>query len=555
MRRFAAPPLPTLLLLALAAAALAQAGGAAAQDKAADGAKPAAGAGASAEASAAGIARQTLSWSLRDAISLGIENNLEVAIVRYDPIAADYDYKAALGAHAPVLGGAFTYENRRLPVSSSFQAPLEREQSGNLGLSGVLPRLGWFYDLQYRGRSYRSNSFFQDLNPEYTASLTGSLNAPLLRGFLLGPAWTQVRLTRSARGAGMEAFRRQLMDTVQQIESGYWNLAARLENYEVGRKSLETARALLERTEAQYEVGVVSRVEVVEAQAGVADREFRMIQAENALLAAQDQLVHLVLGPELKAVSRYEVRLKDAADTWQALRVDEENAVQKAFNRRPELAEFRYQEEQAELRARFARNQYLPQLDLTAGYGTHGLAGRAAARNPNDPLNAFRTPPQVSGRRYADTGDDFFGGRENRRWNGGVVLSVPIGPSDRGAEMRKARVLLQQTRTRGVRLEQSIILEVRAAVRNLRSAIRGIEAAERRVAAASEQLRAEQLRLEYGESTPFAVLQREEDMTEAESQRSAALQVYHDSVAALSRAQGTLLEDHKISVDAALPLR
>jgi outer membrane protein TolC len=99
------------------------------------------------------------------------------------------------------------------------------------------------------------------------------------------------------------------------------------------------------------------------------------------------------------------------------------------------------------------------------------------------------------------------------------------------------------------------VKEVRDAVRNLQSALEGIEAAERATAAAQEQLRAEKIRLEHGESTPFDVLQREEDLVTSESQRIGALRVYHGSVTALDRAQGTLLEDRGIVLDEALRLR
>ena len=99
------------------------------------------------------------------------------------------------------------------------------------------------------------------------------------------------------------------------------------------------------------------------------------------------------------------------------------------------------------------------------------------------------------------------------------------------------------------------MLEIRDAVRNLRSAQEGIEAAERRRLAAAEQLRAERIRLEHGESTPFDVLQREEDLVDAESQKIAAVQVYRDSLAALDRGQGTILRDRNIVVEEARALR
>ena len=93
------------------------------------------------------------------------------------------------------------------------------------------------------------------------------------------------------------------------------------------------------------------------------------------------------------------------------------------------------------------------------------------------------------------------------------------------------------------------LLEVRNGARDLQSAQEGIEAAKRRQAAAAEQLRAEKIRLEHGESTPFDVLQRESALVEAESQKIAAFQQYRVSVTELERAQGTILETRNIVID------
>ena len=76
-----------------------------------------------------------------------------------------------------------------------------------------------------------------------------------------------------------------------------------------------------------------------------------------------------------------------------------------------------------------------------------------------------------------------------------------------------------------------------------------------RDAAAAEQLRAEHVRLEHGESTPFDVLLREQDLVQAQSQKILAQNTYHNSITALDRAQGTILERNQIVVDQAAALR
>jgi outer membrane protein TolC len=156
---------------------------------------------------------------------------------------------------------------------------------------------------------------------------------------------------------------------------------------------------------------------------------------------------------------------------------------------------------------------------------------------------------------YSDNDDFWFDGQDNRVWLAGAVLSVPIPNTTARANVGKSELDLRRALTNVKRVEQDIVQDVRRSVRNLASALEGVEAAERATAASGEQLRAERIRLEHGESTPFEVLLREEDFADAERRRIEALQVYHTSVTTLDRDQGTLLEDRSIVLEDALPLR
>jgi outer membrane protein len=496
-----------------------------------------------------------LGLSIREAVTMGIENNLDVEIVRHDPPIASHEHRAAWGAYDPALFSEFGYASTETPIASALQARnilFEREVSGQAGLRGLAPKLGWEYQLAYAGQSLESDSSIQSLSPEYRTSVLGILTIPLLKGAWWGEPWVQVKLTGIASQAAVDEFRRALMDTVRDIESAYWNLAARAEDLEVARKSRETARALLDQTQTQYEVGVVSRVEVVEAEAGLADREFRVIQAENQYRAAQDSLIDLVLGPFLEPTTQLEVVPTDSPEQYATFEVDADLSARLAYEHRPELALARRAEEQQAIALKFAKNQRLPQLDLRGTYGFQGLAGK---ENPDRAVFGAPVAPLMIERRYSAAHDDFFSSDGARQWSGRALLSIPLGNVSGRANVSRAELELRRARVQMRRIEQSIVLEVREAIRNLGSGRQGIGAAERRRVAAAEQLRAERVRLEYGESTPFNVLLREEDLVDADRQKIFALQVYQDSITALDRAQGTLLRDRNIVVEEALVLR
>ena len=500
-------------------------------------------------------APQELPLSLQEAVSLAIENNLDVQISRYDPLIAYEQHVAAWGAYDPRASGQFGYRDDEIPVSSVLQGSsnvlVEKEYAGSAGVAGLLPLIGWSYSLDYTGAGLRTTSPINDLSPEYSAGLSGKITAPLLKGFLWGEPWVFVKSTRIAASSSLDEFSRSLMDTVESTERAYWQLVAQEERLRVANKSLETALTLREQTGAQYDVGVVSRVEVVEADAGVAAREFDRITAENLYRGSQDQLIDIVLGPNLTPDSQLEIRPTSHPDVVH-YDVDAEEATARALELRPEIALARAAIDQQELQLKFAKNQRLPQLDAVGTYGYRGLAG---ATNPVPGFNGGARPPTALEHTYPHTDDDFFTAKGARQWSLGGVLSFPIGKVGERADVRRAELELRRAETGLRRTEQQIIVEIRAAVRNLRSAQEGIAAAESRRVATEEQLRAERIRLEHGESTPFDVLQRESDLVDAESQKIAALQVYRNSLAALDRAQGTILRDRNIVVEEARTLR
>jgi outer membrane protein len=338
-----------------------------------------------------------------------------------------------------------------------------------------------------------------------------------------------------------EGFRAALMDIVQETVDAYWNLVANRDQVGVAQKSLETARALLEQTTTQYEVGVVSRVEVVEAEAGVADREFEVIRSANVYRNSQDRVIDFVLGRELSAMTDLEFSPTDDPAAFEERTVDVGRSVDVAFRNRPELQQVGLDIDQGEVNLKFAKNQRLPQVDADFRFGYVGVGG-----DPN-----IRSASPGSKSSFSDAHDDFFksDGAENYSVVG--TFSIPFPNTTARKRVVKNKLELRRARTYEVRLEQSIILEVRQAARTLNASFQGIEAAERRRLAAEEQLRAERIRLEHGESTPFEVLQRESDLVEAESQKIAALQTYRSSEVALERAEGTILDTHGVVLETA----
>jgi outer membrane protein TolC len=493
----------------------------------------------------------TLKLSLQDAIELGLQNNLGVQVQRFNPLIAEEDLRIAWGTYDPIWESDLGWEQERLPSSFGLQGSdvsAGETLGGEGGFVGLLPYLSTQYSAKLASQRVVTNSAVQNLSPEFRSTTIFSFTQPLLRDLIWNEPWTRVKVSNILHASSFDAFRLDVMDIVAGTENAYWNLIATHEELVVAEQSLETAEALLHQTQIQYDVGVISKVEVVQAEAGLADREFRLIVAKNNYRQSQDRLIDLVLGEQLRPETTLAIEPTDRADEYVTYVIDVEEATRVAFENRPELALANQEIERLSVQEKFAKNQRLPRLDIQTTYFYQGLSG---ANNPDCDFGCMPVPPTSYGASY----DDFYASDGANNWNVRGVFSIPIPNTTARHRYSQAKIELRQAQTGKRRVEQNIILEIRTAARNIDASQQGIEAAKRGSAAAAEQLRAEQIRLEYGESTPFDVLLRQDDLVRAESQKITAYESYRRSLTALDRQQGTILRSRNIAIDDVMSMR
>ncbi len=483
--------------------------------------------------------------SLAEAIALGLQNNLDVEVNRYAPYVSQMEKEGAWGAYDPLFDSDFGWRDNTPPAGAAIFDTEVEQFDGTAGISGLIPYVGARVGVEWTGNTQESPIFFSQLNPQNDSGLSLTASVPLMQGLLWSQEWTQIKTTKLGYQTSLENFETQIMDTVQSIIGSYWDLVATKEQQRVAEKSLESNEALLDQTKTQYQVGVVSKVEVVQAEAGVANSEFNLIVAQNNYQNAQDALIAAVLGDRIRAETILRFDPTDNPEYQAVDSVDVKRAVETAFAKRPEVTSAELGIEQTDVQLRFAKNARLPRLDLQASYRTYGYSGDCT------PSQQQPVCPDI-GNRFTDTFDPYFDSSDTSIRG---VFTIPIGNIRGRKEVVRARLENRRARSELTRLKQSIIVRVRSAARGLVASAKGVEAAERRRLAAAEQLRAEKIRLEHGESTPFDVLQRERDLVEAESQKITALQAFRNSQVELERQQGTILESRNIMIDQVRELR
>jgi hypothetical protein len=293
----------------------------------------------------------------------------------------------------------------------------------------------------------------------------------------------------------------------------------------VAQKSLETARALREQTRRSSRSVVVSKVEVTEADAGVSQREVERIRTENQYRNQQDVLIDLVLGPNLRASSTLEIRPTDRPDDFTPYDIDVEGAVSRAFEHRPELARATKEIERSEVQRAYARNQRLPALDGVFQLRTvrsRRRQERRACRFSSTPAACLVRPEPFPGD-FDNSVDDY---EDYPQYVAGRALSIPFPNTTARANARpqRSRALARADQQAPPRAADHHRRATGAP--QSRGLAGGHPRRAQRARGGREQLRAEQVRLQYGESTPFDVLQREEALVARERDEIGAFRAY-----------------------------
>ncbi|HEY4707495.1 MAG TPA: TolC family protein, partial [Thermodesulfobacteriota bacterium] len=221
-------------------------------------------------------AAEPLTLPFRQGLSMLFENNLELGVQRLAPRIADARVMSAQGFFDPELFGSFSRQDTSTPLSarSSVAAGGLRSVESeayelDAGLTGRTA-FGTEYTLQVL--SNWTADTFSGFEYEYDSFTGVSVRQPLLRDYG-GANLLEIRLARKDREISVQQTRRVLLDAVSAYGDAWWALAEARGALDVRLESLKFAEVLLEANRKKLEAGVISRLDLVQAQAAVASRK------------------------------------------------------------------------------------------------------------------------------------------------------------------------------------------------------------------------------------------------------------------------------------------
>ncbi|MGH7897236.1 MAG: TolC family protein [Candidatus Binatia bacterium] len=488
--------------------------------------------------------------SLREAVAIALENNPGIAVERLGPARARAEIDRVNGAFDPIFRADGSVSRIVSPVSSALAGALvlrQKETRFGFGVEKLL-RTGATFEIAANSEELNTNSRFTGLRPQYKPTLDFSIEQPLLRNFGIDLTILLVRSAEAGSAIAYYQYEARIAALVKQVVQAYWRVVQARESLKAEEDGLRLARALVKDNEARVRAGTLPPVAVKEASAEAASREARVISAENEVAVAGDALRLLL---QRNPGGTFLPRAIDPADSpdVREIETDDQLILENAIGGRPEILLTRYDLQNRKILAKVKRNNLLPSLDLKAAYGLNGLSGRAVPQRSFDSGEIVVTPFDGDYGR----GLDRLSSNDFNSYSAGFAFSVPLGNNAAEAEFVQSQIDVRRGELGYKQLLADVTLEVRRTIADVRASSKRITATRLARELAAETLDQQRKRYEVGLSTTKDLLDFQQRLTSARAEEIRALVDYNVSVASLRQAEGTLLEQFDIVLEALPP--
>jgi outer membrane protein TolC len=548
-----------------------------------------------------------LELSLKDAIALALENNLDIAIARYNiPIAAADVLRTQAGgsfrgvntgvvqntpgggvggfgtgssgagaggtsggaggagtgasglvtstlgtgtnvsSYDPSIVGTLNVEHYTEPLSniSIYGVPTLR-QNTITGNVGFSQAFptGTTLTAIFDNNRATSNSPFSFLTPSLNTYYHVEFQQQLLAGFGLGPNLRFLRIAKNNQRISDKAFKLQVVTTVTQIANMYWDLVAAYEDEGVKSRSLDFARQTLESGRKQLALQAIPAMDVMKDEAEEINREQELTIAKTTL-----QFQELLMKNALTK------NLDDPVLEAMPVRPIDQSAMTDPTQQGPT----------EDMIARALRDRLeLGELDINL---ENSRISHDAARNallPSVALVGYYGGSGLAGLQNPESGTvstspmDFAGAVRTEFNNSapdyyvGLSVNIPIRNRVAKSDQYRAELETRQSELQLQQLKKQIRIEVRNAQYALQqnearvvSARRGRDLAQKTFDITSKEQ-------ELGAGSNYQTLTARRDLAVTESALVAAMTAYQKAKIALDLSVGATLDSNHISIESA----
>jgi len=549
--------------------------------------------------------------SLQDAIDLALENNLDLAIARYNLPIADTDIQrtkaggffrgvntgivqgtvgggvggygaGAPGAGAggttsgaggagagaaglvqstlgigttvssydPILSGTTSLEHQTLPLSNITLYGVPSLQT-NVGLVNLNYSqafpTGTSISLEVDNNRTVSNSIFNSLNPTLNSFYRFTIQQQLLAGFGTGPNLRYLRIAKNNKKISDIAFKSQVIATITQIADMYWDLVSAYQGERVMEQSYAFAQQSLESAKKQLQLEAIPAMDVMRAEAEVSKRDQDLTVAKTTL-QLQESLVKNALTKNLDDPT-LEAMPVIPTDTLERVQEIPERPTQELIAQALQSRP-ELAESDIDLNNREITRKAAANalLPTLTLVGFYGGAGLAGDLNP---YFAVGPNPQLVPTNWWGAFQDAWNS-SSQDYLVGLTLNVPIRNRVAKADQYRSELEYRQAELREQQLKKQIRIEVRNAEYALEQGRARVDAARQARDLAQKTFTIMQQEQQLGAGSNFQTLAAQRDLALAELDLVNASTAYQKSKLELQRSTGTTLDENNIQIQNAV---
>lgn len=470
------------------------------------------------------------------AIGAGVSSNATLSPGGTGPAAITASSKSVvIGPHGnfdPTLSTNFSFDRVVSPLNTDVVSGVPTVTTPSTDIQTLFQQqlpFGTSYGVAFNLQRQSSTQQALIFNPALTGFVSVTFYQPLLNGF--GFALTQrfITFAKNNRKIASEIFRQQLDDNLANATNLYWDFVAMTEQVRVAEQSVAASQKLYEDNQRQVEAGALAQLDLVQAESQLAASRRDLVIAQTNLQLQEAKIkatISKVFNADLDKATIIPTDTLPEAGAIQVPTLDV--ALRSAMENRGVIREGLLQLENERISAAFTHNNLLPVFSFFTQYNGYSLTPGASS--------TFR---QLARFVYPE-------------YSAGFSLTFNLFNRAAQADDIRAHLELQQTRATFAQTQSQVGLAVRSAVVALVQNKAQIEAAHRAVETSQLAFTGQQVRLQNGLATPYAVILAQRDLITAQYAEIEARVTAAKDMAALELAMETFQQNHGIAFDDAI---
>ena len=406
--------------------------------------------------------------TLEESIRIALERSLTLHSAMVGIDGSEFRRKEAITSFLPLWTGQYYYTRYNSPASVGF--------TGTSAIGG-----------------FGSRDIF---------NFGTTLNQPLFTGGLNLANYRSAKLGVDLSKVSVETVKR---DLVLQVRVGYFSILRAEKFRDVAQQQVKQFEAQLEVTKAFFEVGIVPKNDVLQAEVNLANARQSLVTAENNVATAKASfniLLRRDINTPLNVVDILE---------YKPFPLPFEESLEEALRQRPEIKAAQLNIDQAKENVKVAKSGFFPTINLS---GNYGRVSDAVGLN---------------------------GDMKDERWTIQTLATFTLWNWGNTAfKVGESKVKVTQAEDSKTQLVESITLEVKDDYLNMLVAEKNIRVAETAIAQAEENLRMNEERYKYQVATQTDVIIAVTLLTQTRTNYYGALSDFNVAQARLERAMGRM---------------